>query len=90
MRSVEIDVFKYNTIKAWKPMIGDLIYRDSVFFRWWAVILGVNSDQISIRKSGNFRLLVGGDYKDEIIDANKLKSAWIGTYVIISNGITYL
>ena len=90
MRSVEIDFLKYNLIKVWKPAIGDIVYRDSVFFRWWGIINGVNNDQINIRKSGNFRLLVSGDFKEEIININKIKSSWIGSYVVISNGIVYL
>lgn len=90
---LEVDLLKYAPIQSWKPSIGDVIHKDGLFFRSCFIVIGVNGDKVSVRKSGNIHLLISGDYKDVVFDGSfirSIKNSSVGSYFIVSNGIYYV
>jgi len=90
MRKLQVDLLKYADINVWFPKIGDMLFCDGWFVRWCALVEGIDADSISVKKSGNLRLLVNGEYKEEVINIRKIKSSMVGSYWVSSDGIYYV
>ena len=90
--SLEVDLLEYGNLTEWTPQVGDVIHKDGLFFnRWVGIILSVKSHQLTIRKAGNPRLLVMGDYKDEEISSQYIKNSMVGSYYVVAQrGIYYV
>lgn len=88
--NVEIDLVKYGNLVDWIPKLGDMIFKDGLIVRWCAVIDGMMNDDMNIRKAGNPQLLFAGEYKNEVLNSRKIKSARFGTYYICSDGTYYV
>jgi len=88
---LEIDLMSYKQINQWRPVIGDMLFKDGVFSRWCGVVEGINNDNISIRIAGNPRLLVTGDYKTKVFKVPKIINTMAGSYFVVSkDGIYYV
>lgn len=87
---VGIDLAEYGRIQLWSPKIGDIIFKDGGLFRWCGLVDGLKDGNMSIRKSGNPQLLFTGEYKNDIININKIRSSRFGSYFVISNGVIYI
>jgi hypothetical protein len=90
MRKLQVDLLKYADINIWSPKIGDMLFCDGLFIRWCALVEGIDADSISVKKSGNLRLLVNGECKEEVINIRKIKSSMIGSYWVSSDGTYYV
>ncbi|MCK9281702.1 MAG: hypothetical protein M0P71_13835 [Melioribacteraceae bacterium] len=88
---IEVELMKYADISIWEPKIGDIIFKDGFFTRWFALINGIDGDFLNVKQSGNLRLLVQGDYEEYKINLRKIKNSMIGSYsVFAANGVCYL
>lgn len=83
--SIDVELMRFSDLAAWKPKIGDMIFRDGFFSRWFAVISGINGDSLSVKKAGNLRLLVQDDYEEVVLNVRKIKNAMVGSFSVISN-----
>lgn len=91
MAELQVDLLSHKSLSAWSPSIGDMIFKDGGLFRWCALVNGINSDNVSVMKSGNPTLLIMGESKEEVINVRKIKSVKIGSYFIVDrNGIYYV
>lgn len=90
MREVSVDLLKYADLSLWKPKVGDVIFNDGIFLRWFAVICAIENDVLYIRKSGNMRLLVSGEYEETKINVRKIKNSMIGSYIINSENTYFV
>lgn len=90
VRDVQVDLVEHGPMSMWVPKVGDMVFRDGGLFRWCGLVDGIKDDNVNIRKSGNPTLLFTGDYKNEVINIQKIKYARFGSYFIISNGIYYV
>jgi hypothetical protein len=90
MKEVQVDLIKFADLTIWAPKLGDVIFRDGIFSRWFAVVCGVDKDLLLVRKAGNIRLLVMNDYEEVKLNVRKIKNSMIGSYnVISSDGVYY-
>lgn len=88
---LEIDLMGYKELTTWKPKIGDMLFKDGILSRWCAVVEGINNNNISVRISGNPRLLVTGDYKSKVLKVPKIVSSMVGAYFVVDkDGIYYV
>ena len=90
MRNVEVELLQHSSLQIWNPTIGDVVFKDGLFFRWAAVIQGIKGDNISVRMAGNIHLMAMGEYKEEVINYRKIKNSRLGSYFVCSNGIYYV
>jgi hypothetical protein len=90
MRNVEIDLLQHGSLQSWSPKIGDVVFKDGLFFRWCAIVEGIKGDNISVRIAGNMHLMSMGEYKSEVINFRKIKNARLGNYFVCSDGIYYV
>jgi hypothetical protein len=89
--NVDLELLKYNDLRKWTPTVGDVVYCDGIFSRWWGIVTSVSQDgDVSVRKSGNLRLMVQGDFKDEIISFNKIVNSMVGSYTVVRDGVYYV
>jgi hypothetical protein len=86
---LEVDLMAYRQINQWTPQLGDMLFRDGIFSRWCGIIEGLNNDKVSVRISGNPRLLVTGEYKTKIMKVPKITNTMAGSYFVISKDGTY-
>ena len=89
--SVDVDLMIYgDLVGKWAPQIGDTIHKDGLISRWIAVITAVDGNNLLVRKAGNPRLLVLGDYTEEKIYLPNIKNSIIGSYYVIQRGTYYV
>lgn len=84
MRDIEVELLKFADLSKWEPKVGDVIFSDGFIFRWFAVIYQMNGDNLLIKKSGNLRLLVAGDYEETSTSIRKIKNSMLGSFSIIN------
>lgn len=87
---IDIELMKFADFGIWTPKIGDVIFRDGMIIRWFAVVYGIDGDTLLIKKSGNLRLLVQGDYEEVKISVRKIKNTMVGSFSIISGNVYYV
>jgi hypothetical protein len=86
---VEVELLKYADLSEWKPKIGDMVFHDGFIFRWFAIIYQVNNDMLSVKKSGNLRLLMQGEYEETILNFRKIKNSMVGSFSVIGHNNVY-
>jgi len=86
---IDVELVKYADLTGWSPKVGDMLFRDGFIIRWFAVIYGVDGDTLLVKKSGNLRLLVQGDYEEIKLNVRKIKNTMVGSFSVISNSNVY-
>jgi len=89
LRKVTVDIFAYKSLANWAPMLGDVVFKDGLFFRWCGAITAVDGDDITIKKAGCPLLLAHGEGEDEITNSRKIRNS-SGSYYVVRNGTYYV